>query len=190
MGSFCRCTFIMRNKVFTAARNAVNPESNHVFYSNPVPIAVILCSVFLLVMIAMYAVMFFIMPVAEAQALLLPLLPLCGVGVLCEIVFALLLSRLSPIRVADSGITLTDFWGRKRTLSWGEIETVTPAKCLSIPCLRVDSFRKDHAPLLLPMELSRSPKFRESLSYYASSVNPVRRFVEDGELPAQREPLT
>lgn len=179
----------MRDKIFTAARDAVNPKPAQVFYTSPIAIARILCSGFFFAIASMYAVMFFLMPVAEASALALPMLPLVAVGILGEIALAFVLSRLSPLRVDDSGISMTDIWGRKRTLSWGEIETVTPTNYLSQPYLKVSSFRKDRTAFLLPLNVTRPQEFRDAISHCASPVHPLRRFMEEGEASAQREPL-
>lgn len=171
----------MRNRSFP------NHAGDHVFYTSPFAVARILCSFFLIVIASMYALMFLLMPVAEAVSLALPLLPLIGIGILGEMALALVISRLSPIRVNDSGITIRDAWGRQRTRSWGEIQSVSATQCLSVPCLKVSAFRSDRTPFLLPMTIARSPEFRESVSRCASPINPVRRFVESGGESARRE---
>ncbi len=149
----------MRNRISTAARDGVRPNADAVFYGNPIALARVLGSLFLLVSAQTYAALFFQIPVDQAKPLFLPLLSLIGVGVVCETAFAFLLSRLSPIRIGNNGTTLTDFWGRRRTLSRGEIKTVTPGNCLSLSYLKVSLFRKDRTALLLPTVVTRPQEY-------------------------------
>lgn len=154
-------------------------RASQVFYTAPATVARILCLLLVLSMAVVYAFMFLLMPLAEAMALALPLLPLVAVGLLGEVALAFLLSRLSPIRIDDSGIALTDFWGRKRRLHWHEIESATPGKNLFLTYLKVSPAPRHRVgPLILPMTVTRPKEFADSIRHHASPANPVRRFLE------------
>lgn len=177
-----------RNHAFIAARDALTSRPETVFYTNIVTVAAMLCSGFLGVTFGIFGILLLRLPIDVAAALCLPLLPVIGLGVFVEIALAIFLSRAYPVRISDAGVSATDFWGKKMTLSWGEIETVTPTKLLSLPYLKVASFRKDRPVMWLPMFVGRPALYREAIRNAASPANPLRRYIE--EIPTQRQPLT
>lgn len=179
----------MRDRVFASARDAVSPPSEHVFYMNSVITARTLCYGVLMLTLPIYLLVGALCIMGGNVSALLPLLVVLGCGLLFEIIFAILLSWFYPVRITDNGITATDFWGRKLTLSWGEIETSTATRFMTLPYLKVASFRKDRAVLWLPMFVSRPDGLYQAIRHAASSGNPLRRYIEDETAPEKRERL-
>jgi hypothetical protein len=154
-------------------------RTSQVFYTAPATIARILCLLLFFSMAATYAVLFFLMPATEALALLPPLFPLFAWGILGEVALAFLISRLSPIRIDGSGITLTTIWGAKQTLLWDEIKSATPGKCLFVSYLKVSpSPESRRTPLIIPMTVTRPSAFADSMRHHVPQGNPVQQFLD------------
>ncbi|MBC8143574.1 MAG: hypothetical protein H7Y38_19255 [Armatimonadetes bacterium] len=115
---------------------------------------------------------------AIAFAQMMEALMVLAIGLLSETLLAALWCWLYPVRVGDSGVAATDFWGRKLSLSWGEIETVTATRFCGLPYLKVVSFRKDRAVLWLPLFVRDPEAMRQAIVSSASAQNPLRQFVE------------
>ncbi|MBB6049305.1 hypothetical protein [Armatimonas rosea] len=154
-------------------------RASQVFYTAPATVARVLCLLLFLLMAAVYASMFFLMPATEALALLPPLFPLFAWGILGEVALAFLVSRLSPIHIDSSGITLTTVWGAKQILRWDEIQSATPGKCLFVSYLKVSpSPESRRTPLIIPMTVTRPSAFADSIRHHAPQGNPVQRFLD------------
>lgn len=159
-------------------RIAPQPAPARVFHASPFAVARVLCPLFLVVVASLYGIASLLMPLEEVKATLIYLLPLIGIGILGEFVLAFALSRLSPVRIDEQGITIKDAWGRRRSLSWQEIQSVKAGHCLSAPYLKLASREQGHAPLILPLELTRPQTLLATVQYFADPSHPVRRFLE------------
>ncbi|MGC4043611.1 MAG: hypothetical protein QM758_07375 [Armatimonas sp.] len=172
---------MQKQKDCLSVDSASTERASQVFYAAPKTIARILCLLLLFAMAAVYTTMFFLMPVSEALALLPRLAPLVAIGIIGEVGLAFLISRFSPIRIDEAGITLTTLWGRKRTLLWSEVESVQEVRYLFVSYLKVSPcLRHRVGTLIIPRAVTRPGAFRESIFRHAPSTNPIRRFLKDG----------
>lgn len=172
----------MQKQIGSPSVEATSSErAGQVFYAAPKTIARILCLLLLLAMAAVYVTLFFLMPVSEALALLPQLAPLIALGILGEVGLAFLISRFSPIRIDEAGITLTSLWGLKRTLLWSEIESVQEVRYLFVSYFKVSPCLRHYVgALIIPRAVTHPDAFRESIFRHAPSTNPIRRFLKDG----------
>lgn len=126
-------------------------------------------------------------PLATWYLSFLPVL-LCVIAL--EFVFALLLLRGFRVEIADSGITSTDLWGFRRTMTWAEMETVQPTNVMGARYLKVASFRQSRWSLYVPHPMAHPRAFQEAVSHAASPINPLRRSLESGGSTAARERIS
>ncbi len=169
----------MKEKVFVAARIAVESPREQVFHMNNLA----LVRVYLRVLLAAVPVLVLLMILGATQGanvgeMLSVVLETLGIVFLVHSLTAVLLSWRYPIRVSDQDITATDFWGRSCRLSWGEIETVTETRWMTLPYLKVASFRTDRPELWVPVFVTHPSELREAIRHASSPTNPLRQHIE------------
>lgn len=105
-----------------------------------------------------------------------------------DLPMALLLMWFYRVRVASDGIHGGTVWGTPVHMTWAEMETVQPRKLLGLPYLKVTSFRKKRPALWIPRFLGTPKAFQEHISHQTSSINPLRKSLEEGGEAASRAP--
>jgi len=87
------------------------------------------------------------------------------------------LSLFFRTRVDDEGVRAYDFWGRPRTVSWGDVTECKGFQFACLPFVRIFT-ANGKRPLWVPLFHARQQAFEEHLLRVLDAANPLRVFLE------------
>jgi hypothetical protein len=100
-----------------------------------------------------------------------------GATVVLSLFFAVLTSRLFPVRLSSIGISGFSFWGRRTSLRWSDVRRARAIHLANLRYLRIVGAARP--ALYVPLQVRGPGDFGRALLSYLPDGNPLERVFGD-----------